>query len=110
VKALRVKPDHLLVDGNRFSAGGAGSPLRDIPYTTVVGGDARCFSIAAASIVAKVTRDRIMAGLDSKYPGYGFARHMGYGTREHREAIMRLGYCEIHRRTFRINRQTELFR
>jgi ribonuclease HII len=65
-----------------------------------VGGDARCYSIAAASIVAKVTRDRAMRALDERYPGYGIARHMGYGTAEHVAAIRALGPTPIHRRTF----------
>jgi ribonuclease HII len=90
---LSVRPGHLLVDGNRFAECG-------IPFTTVVDGDALCYSIAAASIVAKVTRDRLMVEYDSAYPGYGFAKHKGYGTLEHRRAIARLGYCTIHRRTF----------
>jgi len=98
---LSLTPDHLLIDGNRFNGG-------TIPFTTIVDGDALCFSIAAASIVAKVTRDRIMADYDAKYPGYGFAKHKGYGTKEHREAIFRLGYCEIHRRSFEMNTQLEL--
>lgn len=98
---LGIVPHHLLIDGNRFDGG-------DIPFTTIVDGDALCFSIAAASIVAKVTRDRLMVDYDAKYPGYGFARHKGYGTKEHREAIYQLGYCEIHRRSFEMNTQLEL--
>jgi ribonuclease HII len=101
VANLATPPDHLLIDGNRF-CGGA------IPFTTIVDGDAICFSIAAASIVAKVTRDRLMVDYDTKYPGYGFAKHKGYGTKEHRDAIYRLGYCEIHRRSFEMNTQLEL--
>jgi len=93
VRGLAVRPDHLLVDGNRFVDCG-------IPFTTVIDGDALCYSIAAASIVAKVTRDRLMVEYDRAFPGYGFARHKGYGTVEHRRAIARLGYCRIHRRTF----------
>jgi ribonuclease HII len=98
---LRIPPDHLLIDGNRF-IGGA------IPFSTIVDGDALCFSIAAAAIVAKVTRDRIMVDYDAAYPGYGFARHKGYSTEEHREAIYRLGYCEIHRRSFQVKTQLEV--
>ena len=101
VGRLTVTPDHLLIDGNRFPGAG-------IPFTTIVDGDALCFSIAAASIVAKVTRDRIMTEYDAKFPGYGFAKHKGYATREHCEAILRLGYCEIHRRSFELNLQLEL--
>ena len=101
IARLGMTPDYLLVDGNRFLGG-------SIPFTTVVDGDALCFSIAAASIVAKVTRDRIMADYDAKFPGYGFAKHKGYATREHCEAIYRLGYCEIHRRSFELKTQLEL--
>jgi ribonuclease HII len=93
VDSLSVKPEYLLVDGNRFRGG-------DIPFSAIVDGDEKCFSIAAASIVAKVTRDRIMEEYDKQYPGYGFARHKGYGTLQHRGAIERLGLCPIHRRSF----------
>jgi ribonuclease HII len=98
VGSLGIRPGHLIVDGNLFRSGTATS---GIPFTTVVGGDGECFSIAAASIVAKVTRDRLMVEFDREYPGYGFARHKGYGTADHREAILRLGMCPIHRRSFR---------
>lgn len=98
---LGLIPDHILVDGNRFEANG-------LPFTTIVNGDALCFSIAAASIVAKVTRDRLMAEYDAKFPEYGFAKHKGYATKEHREAILRLGFCEIHRRSFEMRTQLEL--
>jgi len=95
VRKLMPAPQHLLVDGI--------TPLRiGIPCTAIVDGDARCSAIAAASIIAKVTRDRIMIDLDSVYPGYGFAKHKGYGTLEHREAIARLGPCPIHRRSFAV--------
>jgi len=97
VAALSVRPGHLIVDGNLFRPGRATS---GIPVTTVVGGDARCFSVAAASIVAKVTRDRLMEEHDRRFPGYGFARNKGYGTPEHRAAILRLGLTPLHRRTF----------
>lgn len=98
---LRIMPDHLLIDGNRF-IGGA------IPFSTIIDGDALCFSIAAAAIVAKVTRDRIMVDYDAAYPGYGFARHKGYATKEHREAIFLLGHSEIHRRSFVMKTQLEV--
>lgn len=75
-------------------------PDVQIPQIPVIKGDAKCISIAAASIMAKVTRDRIMIELDAQYPEYGFARHKGYGTREHIEAIRKYGPCPIHRRTF----------
>lgn len=95
VNSLPVTPEFLLIDGNRFRGG-------EIPFRTIVGGDELSFSIAAASIVAKVTRDRLMLEYDRKFPGYGFARHKGYGTREHREAIARLGASPIHRRSFTV--------
>lgn len=79
-----------------------GLPLRNFPYphTAVVNGDARSLTVAMASIVAKVVRDRHMAGLEDRYPGYGFAQHKGYGTEEHREAVLRLGRCPEHRELF----------
>jgi ribonuclease HII len=79
-----------------------GLALRSFPYphTAFVKGDGRSLCIAMASIVAKVTRDRLMAGLDLQYPGYGFARHKGYGTEEHRDAVLRLGRCAEHREVF----------
>lgn len=82
-----------LVDGNR-------APDLRGEARTLIGGDARCYSIAAASIVAKVTRDRAMRALDALYPGYGIARHKGYGTPEHVAAIRALGPAPIHRRAF----------
>lgn len=93
IAALQVVPDHLLVDGNRFAGTG-------IPFTTIVDGDALCHSIAAASIIAKVTRDRILCAYDRDFPHYGFAQHKGYGTAAHRAAILAHGPCPIHRRTF----------
>jgi len=79
-----------------------GLPLRGFPYphTAVVNGDARSLCVAMGSIIAKVSRDRMMAELDQKYPGYGFAKHKGYGTEEHREAVIRLGRTPIHREMF----------
>lgn len=91
--ALRITPEHVLVDGNRFAGTG-------VPFTTIVDGDALSQSIAAASIIAKVTRDRLLCEYDRQYPGYGFARHKGYGTAQHRAAIIAHGPCPIHRRTF----------
>ena len=93
VGMLRLRPSLCLVDGNR-------DPGLDLPTKTVVKGDARCASIAAASILAKVTRDRLMLAYDAQYPGYGFALHKGYGTKAHYAAIDELGLCPIHRRTF----------
>jgi len=86
-------PDHVLVDGNI-------TPGSGLPETAIVDGDSKSVSIAAASILAKVARDRFMEEMDTRYPGYGFARNKGYGTREHLEALARLGPCPIHRRSF----------
>lgn len=94
--------EHLLVDGNVAIPGWAG------PQLQIVGGDGRSASIAAASILAKVERDRIMRDYDADLPGYDFASHVGYGTRAHRDAIERLGPSPIHRRTFRGVLQLEL--
>jgi ribonuclease HII len=94
VDGLAKAADFLLVDGNRPAP-------HPCPQETIVGGDGRSISIAAASIVAKVTRDRMMAEYDARYPDYGFAKHKGYGTAAHREAIRRSGPCPIHRRTFK---------
>ncbi len=91
---LSPRPDCLLIDGT-FSI-----PLR-VTQHTIVKGDALSLSIAAASIVAKVTRDRLMGRYDQDYPQYGFAGHKGYATRTHREAICRHGCCPIHRRSFK---------
>lgn len=93
VDALPVAPAHALIDGNRV-------PALACPATAVVRGDAACLSIAAASIVAKVTRDRIMADLASKYPDYGWQRNAGYGTREHARALEHHGPTPHHRRSF----------
>jgi len=89
-----VQPDLLLVDGLWVSR------LDMAPQVALVKGDALCLSIAAASIVAKVERDRIMVALDQEYPGYGFSKHKGYPTKEHIAAIQALGLCPQHRRTF----------
>jgi ribonuclease HII len=93
VGRLNVPPDFLLIDGN------VPVPL-GVPQQTLVKGDARSLSIAAASVVAKVVRDRIMCSLDRLHPGYGLAGHKGYGSAAHREAIARLGPSPCHRRTF----------
>jgi ribonuclease HII len=90
---LMPRADFLLVDGFRL-------PDCVIPHHRIVKGDCLSQSIAAASIVAKVTRDRIMVDMDRRYPGYGFAQHKGYCTRMHLEAVDRLGPCPIHRRSF----------
>src|SRR5919198_458515 len=88
--------EHVIVDGNRI----VGFEERVGPYTNVVDGDARVDSVACASIVAKVVRDRMMARLAARYPGYGWEHNQGYATRDHREAIRRLGLTPFHRRSF----------
>lgn len=95
VQGLRRRPDHLLIDALELDR-------MDIPQTAVVHGDARCRSIAAASIVAKCSRDALMRGYGRRVRGYGLTRNMGYGTAEHRRAILRRGFSELHRRTFRV--------
>jgi len=94
VGALDILPDHALVDG---------LPVQGLPCssTAIVRGDSRSLLIAAASVVAKVHRDRYMAELDHLYPGYGFAENKGYGTASHMEALLRMGPCPEHRRSFR---------
>lgn len=93
IECLSVAPDYLLLDAFPL-------PDSDLPQTALVRGDALCTSIAAASIAAKVERDRVMVELDRRHPGYGFARHKGYGTAEHGAAVRRLGPTEAHRITF----------
>lgn len=93
VDGLSVKPDYVLIDGNRIKN-------MTLPHETVVKGDAKSASIAAASILAKVSRDRFICEMAKKYPEYGFEKHKGYGTKAHNEAILKHGPCEIHRRTF----------
>lgn len=88
--------EHVLVDGNRI----ANFEAAVGPYTAIVDGDAKCYTIACASVVAKVVRDRMMGMLAARYPGYGWERNQGYATREHREAIRRLGLTPFHRRSF----------
>lgn len=94
IKELTPKPDIIIVDAlTKIDTLG-------IPYRSVIKGDAKCYSIACSSILAKVTRDRIMREWDSIYPEYNFKKHKGYGTKEHIEAIKNSGPCEIHRKTF----------
>ena len=93
-EGLGFAPAHVLVDGNREIP-------TALPQMPLVKGDSRCACIAAASVVAKVYRDRVMARMDGRFPGYGFGRHKGYPTRDHLAALARHGPCRIHRRTFR---------
>ncbi|MGM9665113.1 MAG: ribonuclease HII [Eubacteriales bacterium] len=93
ISSLKIKPDLALIDGNT-------SRGFTLPTRTVVGGDAKCPSIAAASILAKVTRDRMCLDFDKEYPEYGFAKHKGYGTAVHIEAIKKYGVTPIHRPSF----------
>jgi ribonuclease HII len=90
---LAIAPEHVLVDARRI-------PDCDLPQEAIVKGDARCHAIAAASILAKTTRDAVMLRYEDEYPGYGFGEHKGYSTQAHRDAIRRLGPCAIHRRSF----------
>ena len=101
VLALPVVPQHVVVDARNI-------PGIDVPQTPLIGGDGRCFSVAAASIVAKVTRDRMMHNLAKLYPAYGFADNMGYATAQHLAAIERVGPCPVHRRSFAPVRQLRL--
>jgi ribonuclease HII len=93
LEQLQPAPQHVLVDGRSVKS-------LKFPHTPLVKGDARSYSIAAASVLAKVTRDRLMAQLDQQYPGYGFADHKGYSTPQHLAALTQLGPCAIHRRSF----------
>lgn len=93
VRGLSGRPDYLLIDAVKLSAVG-------IPQKSIIKGDSTCLSIAAASILAKVHRDRLMAAADGDHPGYGFARHKGYGTAEHLAQVQKLGLCALHRRSF----------
>lgn len=99
---LKVRPQHILVDGNRFKFYMDPESKMDIPHHTVVKGDGKYMSIAAASILAKTHRDELMREYAQKYPGYGWERNAGYPTREHRAAIASLGITPIHRRSFRL--------
>ena len=94
IDGLDVKPDLILVDALEHIN------TRGIPYEPLIKGDAKCYNIAAASIIAKVTRDRIMREWDEIYPQYGFINHKGYGTAKHIAAIKEYGLCPIHRRSF----------
>ena len=93
IDALPIRPQYLLLDALLL-------PDVGLPQRAIIKGDAKCLSIAAASIVAKVTRDTMMRDADTAYPGYGFAQHKGYATQQHRDALEQLGPCDIHRFTF----------
>ncbi len=94
VEGLSVTPDYALIDGNKIP------PQLTVPAQAVISGDALSYSIAAASVLAKVTRDRYMVEMDEKYPAYDFKKHKGYGTKVHREAILEVGPSPIHRMSF----------
>jgi ribonuclease HII len=102
VEGLKIAPHHCLIDG---------LPVRDFshPHDGIVKGDSHSLSIAAASVIAKVTRDRMMKTLHDQFPHYGFAQHQGYGTRQHLEALRLHGPCSHHRRTFQPVAQLNLF-
>ena len=93
INGLKVTPDHCLIDA---------MPLSELkmPHTSIIHGDARCASVAAASIIAKVVRDEYMEKMDVKYPNYGFKKHKGYGTKMHLQALEMYGPTPIHRKTY----------
>ncbi len=93
VSGLSEKPDYVLVDGDK-------SPSLDIDHEAIIKGDSKSMSVAAASVLAKVSRDRYIIKMSEKYPDYGFEKHKGYGTKAHYEAIEKYGICPIHRKTF----------
>ncbi len=93
---LAIRPKHILVDGNRFK------PYKKVPYTTVIKGDGKYMSIAAASILAKTFRDDYMYKIDLKHPAYNWASNMGYPTLAHRSKVVEIGYSPYHRKTFKV--------
>ena len=95
VNGLSVKPDYVLIDGNKIKG-------MELPHECVVKGDSKSISIAAASILAKVTRDRYMMKLDEKYPEHNFKKHKGYPTKDHYEALKKYGASEVHRKSFNL--------
>ena len=95
IEACKIKPDFILIDGNQMI------PKLNITQKTVISGDSYVFCIAAASIIAKVSRDYLITELDKKYPQYQFAKHKGYGTKLHLEKLKEFGPCEIHRKSFK---------
>ena len=93
IENLNIQPEYSIIDGNSFTH-------ETLKFQNIIRGDEKSFTIVAASIVAKVTRDRMMRDIDIRFPQYGFAQHKGYGTRRHIDAIRTYGLCEIHRRSF----------
>ena len=94
IEGMKIKPERILVDALEHI------DTHQIPYTSIIQGDAKCYSIAAASIIAKVTRDHIMQEWDEIYPQYGFKKHKGYGTASHIQALKEFGPCPLHRKSF----------
>ncbi|WP_268123514.1 ribonuclease HII [Roseivirga pacifica] len=104
IEQLVTTPELLLIDGNKFK------PYKDIPHECIVKGDGKYMSIAAASILAKTHRDRVMRQAAQQYPGYGWEKNVGYPTKQHREAIKKIGITPLHRKSFRLlPEQMELF-
>ncbi|MHA7100555.1 ribonuclease HII [Roseivirga pacifica] len=104
IEQLVTTPELLLIDGNKFK------PYKDIPHECIVKGDGKYMSIAAASILAKTHRDRVMRQAAQQYPGYGWEKNVGYPTKQHREAIKKIGITPLHRKSFRLlPEQIELF-
>lgn len=96
VDALKIKPGHLIIDGNRFK------PYQEVPYRCFVKGDGRYLSIAAASVLAKTHRDEFMGRISEEFPHYNWKKNKGYPTLDHREAIKKYGACEWHRNSFKL--------
>ena len=96
IEKLPVQPGHLIIDGNRFK------PYKDIPHQCIVKGDARYYSIAAASVLAKTYRDEHMVGLHQEYPNYAWDQNKGYATKKHRQAIIQYGISPFHRKSFNL--------
>jgi len=96
IDQLSITPEHIIVDGNKFK------PYKDIPHTTVIKGDAKFMSIAAASVLAKTYRDEFMEKMDTEYPAYGWKQNKGYPTKKHRAAIREFGSTQYHRKSFKL--------
>jgi ribonuclease HII len=97
LETITIMPEHLLIDYLKL-------PESNLPQTPIIKGDAKCLSIAAASVLAKVTRDSLMFAFDGQYSGYSFSKHKGYGTAQHQQAIRQNGLCAIHRKSFAFGR------